>query len=172
MFSKKPKAFQAFINAVPKPHKVSKFEPPKLKRKTESYRTDVMLGEADADFGIDELKAKLTFEEYDPQVFDDFGTCGDKEKPRIRIKASVESDYCDIEEHEWLIVGDFEEIDQGSIESGKSSTMDVTTKKLIEYQYSVDKVEKVYIDLMNGIERYNGIDRTAARRAAIGYVAI
>lgn len=167
MFAKKIKAFQAFINAVPKPFKVSKIDPPKLTRKVESIRTDVMIGEYEADFGLDKLELKMTFEEYDPSLFDDFGACNGK-AVKVRIKGSEENEQCELTEHEWFAVGRWKELDQGSIEAGKAGKFNVSMMNLTEYTYTVAGVEKVFIDTLRGVERYNGVDRTAARRAAIG----
>jgi hypothetical protein len=167
MFAKKIKAFQAFINSTPKPFKVSKIDPPKLTRKVENYRADVMLSEAESDMGLDKLEFKLTFEEYDADLFNDFGACQGKQV-KVRVKASAENENCDLDEHEWFAVGRWKELDQGSIEAGKAGKMNVSMMNLMEYTYTINGAEKVYIDVMRGIERYNGVDRTAARRAAIG----
>lgn len=162
------KAFQAFFNTTPKPHKVTKFDPPVMKRLVESIRTDVMLGESDADFGIDELVMKMTMAELDPQVYDNFGICNGGAL-QVRILGSEESEECDFNQHEWFMKGRWLEVNQGTIEAGKPNTQELTTQKLIEYSYFINGVEQVYIDVKNGVERYKGVDRTALRRAAIGY---
>ncbi len=162
---KKIKAWQLFIAGVPYPGTVSKVQLPKLGRKFEEYRADVMAGPVEIDLGSDKLQASFTLEEYLPAVLDDWGVCNHK-AVKLELKASAESDDCQVDPVRAVMWGRWRELDPGEWESGKSSQSRVEIS-LSHYEYHHNG-EKVFIDMEMGVERSGGVDRTAARRAAIG----
>ena len=163
---KKVKAFQLFNEGIGKAGMVKNVTLPKLSRKFEEYRADIMDGPIEIDLGGEKLESSFTLEEFDEQILRQWGICNHA-GVRLRLMASAESDSCGFDDLQVVMHGRWREIDQGDLEGGKSAEMKVQIA-ISHYEYLKNGVELVYIDRESGVERVGGTDRTAQRRKAIG----
>ena len=163
---KKVKAFQLFNEGVGKAGMVKNVTLPKLTRKFEEYRADIMDGPIEIDLGGEKLEASFTLEEFDEQILRQWGICNHA-GVRLMLMASAEYDDCGFDELRIVMHGRWREVDQGDIEPGKSSEMKVQIA-MSHYEYIKNDVELVFIDRASGKEVVGGVDRTAQRRKAIG----
>ena len=163
---KKVKAFQLFNDGVGKAGMVKNVTLPKLARKFEEYRADIMDGPIEIDLGGEKLEANFTLEEFDEQILKQWGICNHG-GVRLRLMASAESDDCSFDELQVVMHGRWREVDQGDLEGGKSTEMKVQIA-ISHYEYIKNGAELVFIDRESGVERVGGIDRTAERRKAVG----
>ncbi len=163
---KKIKAFNLFADGQGLAGTIKKITLPKLGRKFEEYRADVMDGPIEIDLGGDKLEASFTVEEHNDILLAKYGLCNHA-GVRLRMMASAESDDCEFDEIQIVMHGRWREVDMGDIESGNDNSMDVQMA-ISHYEYIKNGVEIVYIDRATGVERVGGVDRTAERRRNLG----
>lgn len=166
MYAKKVKAWQAIIDGTPYPGVVSAYKAPQLKMKKASYRASTMLGEVDADLGVEQPTCELTFEGEITAIRAMMGICN-AQASVIRLKGSVENDRCEYSTIEHKLVGRWEEVDFGEWKAGES-TKTVYKAVLTQFTETFDGAETYFVDLPKGEMRSGGVDRTQQRRAAIG----
>lgn len=164
--AKRIKAFNPIVNHKKANGLTTEFTGLVLKRKMEEYRADTMSAPVDVDQGLEKMTSTITFEGADLQMLENFGVCLNSSF-HLRVMASAESETCDFSSYEYVIEGRVSEVNQEALKSGEASK---TTYELTLHRYSlsVDNVERVHIEPMEAIERYNGVDTLAKRREALG----
>lgn len=166
MLPHKIKAFQLFIDGNGYPGMVSGVSLPKLSRKFEEYRADIMNGPVEIDLGNEKMQSGFTFEEYHADLLAKWGVCNHA-GVKFDLKASEETDNCLGAGVRIVMWGRYREYDFGDLEPGKGNKLKAQIS-LSHFEYWRDGVELVYIDHESGVERARGVDRTKERRARIG----
>ena len=162
----KMKAFLAYIGYKAFTGRVSEFSPPELKEKSAKFRAGEMLGETDVNLGVETPECEITFEDVPEEVLIKFGICNST-AVRLRVLASEESESCDFNQREYVCVGRWTSVKPDKLKPGDSHKF---TAKLLcnEYSELINGRELIYLDIIRGIHRANGVDLTAKRRAALG----
>lgn len=163
---KKIKKFNLFNDGETKLGLVPKVKLPKLARKFEEYRADIMDGPIEIDLGGEKLEASFTLAEFDEQILTQYGVC-DHAAVKVRLMASADADDCGHDEVQVVMWGRWREIDLGELEAGGDSQMEVHMA-ITHYEYIKNDKPLVFIDRESGIEIVGGVDRTARQRKAIG----
>lgn len=160
------KNFNAFVEGIGYAGRVAEIEPPSFKVKGEEIRNGGMDGAKSVDMGIELLTAKLTFDEYLPEIMKAVGT-GDTEGSRVQFRGAIQRNAEDaipvvIEMH-----GSFDEEELGTWKSGDKPQLSITVN-LGYYKLTIDGDLIREIDVDNCVRNTGGIDRMASIRAAIG----
>lgn len=142
---------------------------PKLSRKTEEYIAGNMTGPVEIDFGHEALTMEFTTGGLVAQMLDGWGDPAIDGRQLRFAGAFQRGDDGAVDAVEVVMRGRHKEIDMGDSAVGEDTEHKVTSS-LVFYQLVINGTEKLYIDVLNGIERVNGVDRTAAQRRAIGLV--
>ncbi|WP_096852435.1 phage major tail tube protein [Escherichia coli] len=153
---KKLRVFTVYIDGENKLGQVTSFPPPRLSRKTESFRGAGMPGSVAVDFGLDDGALDLSFSVggTDSHLFSRYA--GALDEVRLRFSGEYYSDagieYVDIE-----VRGRITEIDMGEAKQGEDTGHSYTMKNTW-YRLSVDDREKIEFDVLNFIWRIDGKD--------------
>lgn len=167
MLPRSLKGFSVFVNGNDFAGIIVEGNLPKLVRKMEEYWSGGMTGALDIDLGHEKLETELTIGEFNELVFNDWGTC-DAVGTKLRLMASLERDDsgCQVTPFEIVMHGRWAEL-EGGMKMGDLT--EFTNKFSIGYlKITSDGTELIEIDVAKNILKSGGIDRTAARRAAIG----
>ncbi|HHY8334390.1 TPA: phage major tail tube protein, partial [Escherichia coli] len=144
---KKLRVFTVYIDGENKLGQVTSFTPPRLSRKTESFRGAGMPGSVAVDFGLDDGALDLSFSVggTDSHLFSRYA--GALDEVRLRFSGEYYSDagieYVDIE-----VRGRITEIDMGEAKQGEDTGHSYTMKNTW-YRLSVDDREKIEFDVLN-----------------------
>lgn len=135
---------------------------PKLTRKTEDGRNGIK-----ADLGLEAIELEHTYAGLLPAMFDGFGAAK-IDAALVRFAGAYDNPATgSVDAIEITVHGRHNEIDPGDAEAGKKSEVTIKTD-CVFYELKINGKEIIYIDRRNYIERYNGNDRTADHRKAIG----
>ena len=164
---KRLKGFSLFVEGRGYAGKVSELVLPKLTRKVEEWRAGGMNCSIDIDVGMEKLESDFTLGEYDKDVLLLFGVTH-LSKVGVRIKGSMESESDgSVTPVDVVLRGKWKELDSGTWKAGDSATLKVSMS-VDYYKYTSGGVTLIEIDIPNGVEKIGGVDRLAARRAALG----
>ncbi|MEJ1412791.1 MAG: phage major tail tube protein [Candidatus Sedimenticola sp. (ex Thyasira tokunagai)] len=165
---KKIKSFNMFIEGEGFAGRVDEVTLPKLSRKMEGFRGGGMNAEVDIDQGMEKLETEINLGEIPRSVLNQFGVC-DAAGVKMRFRAASQSDSgdCAVDTTEVVMMGRFKEIDPGSVKSGDDTQLKLNAT-LAYYRYSVDGEDVIEIDVLNMIEKVDGVDRLKEQRDAIG----
>ena len=140
---------------------------PNIKYKTEGYRAGKMSGEAKWRSGIDDSKLEFTLGGLSAPTIRAIGTT-QLDGAQLRFAGAYQRDDTgQISAVEVLVQGQINETDFGDAETGKDTEHKFTVD-WVYYKLTIDGVDEVEIDLLNGIEKFGGVDVAAGLRAAAG----
>jgi P2 family phage contractile tail tube protein len=163
----KLKYFATFINGIGYACEVDEVNLPKLTRKMESWRGGGMGRPIKADMGGEELQLEHTYGGIMRDILKQYGVTT-HDGVQIRFAGSYRSeDKADPIAVEVVVRGRHSEIDPGSSKAGDDTKFKVTTE-CSYYKLTMDGEEIIEIDVINGIEKVNGVDLTQKDRKAIG----
>lgn len=149
---------------------VSSVTLPKLTRKLENYRGGGMNGSAAIDLGLDDdaLAVEWTIGGFpDDDLWSQYAVPGASDVP-LRFSGSYQRDDTgDIFSIEIVMRGRHKEIDGGDNKQGENTETKISTQ-CTYYKLMVDGKELIEIDVVNMIEKVNGVDRLAQHRKNIG----
>ncbi|UIN05299.1 phage major tail tube protein [Yersinia ruckeri] len=148
---------------------VSSVTLPKLTRKLENYRGGGMNGSAPIDMGLDAdaLAMEWSMGGFDELVLQQWGAPGVDKVP-LRFAGSYQRDDTgEVIAVEVEVRGRHKEIDGGESKQGEDSETKVSTQ-CTYYKLTVDGKDVIEIDVVNMVEKVNGVDLLEAHRKAIG----
>ncbi|NBW10477.1 MAG: phage major tail tube protein [Caulobacteraceae bacterium] len=140
---------------------------PDLKRKMEEWRGGGMNVAVDTDQGMEKMELEWGGGGWMPQVTAQFGD------PKVagqmlRFRGAVQRDDTGVVDAvEVVMRGRHSEVGRGESKTGEDTEQKMKTSLAFYAEYW-NGVELVYVDALNMIERFGGVDRLAAQRAAIG----
>lgn len=140
---------------------------PKLGRKLESWRGAGLGGPVKIDFGMsdDGIQLEWTLGGLDLVVLRQWGIA-EIDGVQLRWAGSYEEEGV-LKTVEIVVRGRHEEIDMGDAESGEDTEHKIVTA-CTYYKLIIDGNEEIEIDILNMIEKVNGVDRLELHRKAIG----
>jgi P2 family phage contractile tail tube protein len=143
--------------------------PPKLGRKMEGYRGGGMNGPVKADLGFsdDGIQIDWTLGGLDLIALKQFGAVKADGVPLRWVGAYQQDDTGEVVAVEIVVRGRHEEIDMGDAAPGEDTEHKISTT-CSYYKLIVDGEEVIEIDLLNFIEKVNGVDMLEAQRNALG----
>lgn len=142
---------------------------PSLGRKMESYRGGGMNGpvKADLGFGDDGIQFEWKTGGLDLISLRQFGAVNASAVP-LRFSGSFQQDDTgEISAVEVVLRGRHETIEMGDAQPGEDTEHSITTT-CSYYKLTVDNEEIIEIDLLNFIEKVDGVDLLEKQRRAIG----
>lgn len=139
---------------------------PKLSYKVEEWIGGGMAGPVSIDQHLEKLTSEWSARGFDLSAYQSFG----KRKlgaVGLRFAGAVQqADTGAVDSVEHIMRGNHSEVDSGDMKRGEPGTTKIMSN-LTVYELRVNDVEIVHIDLISGVERYNGTDIRAAIRAAL-----
>ena len=139
---------------------------PTLTRKTEEYRGGGMNAPVDIDMGMEKMELEWGGGGWMREILDRFGD-PTVSGALLRFSGALQRDDTGtVDAVEVVARGRHTEIGRGESKPGEDTEMTVKTSLAFYAEYWNGQ-EVLYIDVLNLIERVNGIDRLAAQRAAI-----
>lgn len=143
--------------------------PPKLARKMEGYRGGGMNGSVKADLGMsdDGIQIEWTLGGLDLIAIRQWGATKADGVPLRWVGAYQQDDTGETVAVEIVVRGRHEEIDMGDAAPGEDTEHKISTT-CSYYKLIVNGNEEIEIDLLNFIEKVNGVDMLEAQRKALG----
>ncbi len=142
---------------------------PKLVAKMEDYRAGGMPGSVKIDQGLEALTCEWTAAGYLVDAIRQFGTVK-IDGVMLRMTQALQADDTEaITPAELIMRGRHSEIDFGNAKAGEMTQVKFKTE-LTYYKLSIDGVEVVEIDMVNGTFVVGGVDRMAETRQALGII--
>lgn len=140
---------------------------PKLGRKLEEFRGGGMNGPVSIDLGQEKLELEFTCGGIMRQVFEQYAATK-VDGVMLRFAGAYQrDDTAQVQAVEVVVRGRHSEIDTGDAKAGDKTKL-VVKSALSYYKLSIDGDEVIEIDLLNMIEKINGVDMLAEQRKAIG----
>lgn len=142
---------------------------PKLTRKLENYRGGGMNGVAPIDLGLDDdaLVMEWSMGGLDELVLQQWGAAKVDAVPLRFAGAYQRDDSAEVMAVEIEVRGRHKEIDNGEAKQGEDTESKIFTQ-CTYYKLTIDGKTVIEIDVVNLIERVNGVDLLKAQRKAIG----
>ncbi|MFY9328510.1 MAG: phage major tail tube protein [Georgfuchsia sp.] len=140
---------------------------PKLSRKMDEFRGGGMNGSASIDLGQEKLEMEFTCGGIMRQIFEQYATTKINGVMLRFAGAYQRDDTAEVQAVEVVVRGRHSEIDPGDSKAGDRTKL-VTKSALTYYKLSIDGDEVIEIDILNMIEKINGVDMLAEQRKAIG----
>jgi P2 family phage contractile tail tube protein len=141
---------------------------PKLTRKMEDYVAGGMAGPVEIDLGQEKLELAFTAGGLLKSALDQYGATA-VDAVGLRFAGAYQSDstsgYSAVEV---AVRGCYKEFDPGDAKT-QNDTEHKFTVPCSYYRLSIDGVPVIEIDMLANKVVVNGVDRTAAQRAAIGH---
>ncbi|MDN4056348.1 phage major tail tube protein [Massilia sp. YIM B02763] len=161
------KTFATFIDGVGYAAECNEVTLPKLTRKMEEYRGGGMNRPMMTDNGGEKLQLEHSYGGLMRDILKQYGVTT-HDGVQIRFVGSYRAaDQADPMAVEITARGRHSEIDMGTAKPGDETTFKVTTE-LSYYKLTIDNEDVIEIDILNGIEKVNGVDLTQKDRKAIG----
>ncbi|MHB2139878.1 phage major tail tube protein [Pseudomonas monsensis] len=148
---------------------VKSVTPPPLGRKMESYRGGGMNGPVKADLGFsdDGIQFEWKTGGLDLIALKQFGSVN-ASGVQLRFAGSFQQDDTgEVSAVEIIVRGRHETIEMGDAAPGEDTEHSITTT-CSYYKLIVDNEDIIEIDLLNFIEKVNGVDMLEKQRSAIG----
>ncbi|WP_421865155.1 phage major tail tube protein [Motiliproteus sp.] len=140
---------------------------PVLTRMMEEYRAGGMNAPIDIDQGMEKLTMEWTAGGLMDDVLKQFGITA-HDGVMLRFAGSYQrEDSSQVDAVEIVTRGRHTGIDMGTAKTGEGSPMKVTSS-LSYYKLTINGEEVIEIDVVNMIEKIDGVDRLADHRKAIG----
>lgn len=159
------KAFGAFVDGRGYFDECEEVMLPKLKLKTDGYQGGGMDAPIDQDMGMEKLELGLTFGGYDADLAGLFGL--HTANTQITLRGAYKRQGQAAQSIVIRARGGVNEQDLGSWKVGEKAPFKLNLS-LNYYSQEVDGRERIFIDILNGIRRIDGVDQIADIRAAIG----
>ncbi len=140
---------------------------PVLKRLLEGYRGAGMTGEAKVDMGQDEIEIEHKYGGFMRPIFRQYAAPRHDAAMLRFVGAYQREDEEGTQAVEVVIRGRHAEVDPGTAKQGDDTEFAVKTT-CTYYKLIVDGAVVVELDIVNGIEIVEGVDRTAEARAIVG----
>lgn len=140
---------------------------PKLTRKVEEWIGGGMAGPIEIAQHLEKMDCEWEARGFSIDAFEQFGT---DELGGVGLRfvgAYQHGDSGQVTKVEHVIRGNHKEIDAGEQKRSDNGTTKVASSVTV-YTLFVDDREIVHVDMLNGIERYQGKDRREGIRAALG----
>ena len=168
MYPKKLTNFHVVIDGYSMAGVADEITLPVLSRNMVEHRAGGMLGPVSLDLGLEAMKVEITLSEQARAVLASWGL-EDASGLGVRFMGAAESEDGDssVDAIEVTVRGRWKMIDTGTIKPGETAKTKVEMP-ITYFKYTVNGTDLIEIDLMNNIEKVNGVDRMAAIRAAIG----
>ncbi|MGE4299816.1 MAG: phage major tail tube protein [Desulfovibrionaceae bacterium] len=160
------KNFTVFVDGVGYAGKVAECEPPKLKVKREDFNAGGMAGPRKMDMGLEAMEATMTFEEYSPELFKQFGLVPGGEVG-VTMRGAMQANTPDAQAIIAVLRGKFHEDDLGTWKPGDKSQFKLTMD-VHYYKLTINGEDLREIDMDNGVRIINGTDQMASVREALG----
>ncbi|HDS6401369.1 TPA: phage major tail tube protein [Morganella morganii subsp. morganii] len=142
---------------------------PKLTRKLEAYRAGGMNGAAHVDLGLedDALGMEMTLGGMEAQLYKQWGIANIDGVPLRFAGAYQRDDTGEVTACEVVVRGRLSEIDPGSAKQGDNTQVKFSFKPTY-YRLVWNGADLIEIDVVNMVEKVDGVDRLSEQRAAIG----
>lgn len=142
---------------------------PKLTRKLEAYRAGGMNGAAHVDLGLedDALGMEMTLGGVEAQLYKQWGIAEIDGVPLRFAGAYQRDDTGEVTACEVVVRGRLSEIDPGSAKQGDNTQVKFSFKPTY-YRLVWNGADLIEIDVVNMVEKVDGVDRLSEQRAAIG----
>lgn len=164
---KKLKAFNVFNDGNNYMGQVAELVLPKLTRKMEEWRGGGMNAPIKMDFGNEAIEMETTYGGLMRQVLEQYGVTK-HDGVMLRFAGGYQGDDADqVDAVEVVIRGRHSEIDMGTAKAGDDTAFKVMTA-VSYYKLTINGTDVIEIDIMNMIEKINGIDLLANLRRALG----
>jgi uncharacterized protein len=142
---------------------------PKLVTKMEDYRAGGMPGTVKVDQGLEALTCEWTAAGYLADAIRQFGIAK-IDGVMLRLTQALQADDADaVIPAEIIMRGRHSEIDFGNAKAGEMTQVKYKTE-LTYYKLTMDGVELVEVDMVNGVFIVGGVDRMAETRQALGII--
>lgn len=142
---------------------------PKLTRKLEDYQGGGMNGAVGVDLGLDPgaLTLEWSIGGQENLLFKQMGI-PNANGIKLRFMGSIQRDDTgEVNSVEIVMSGRHQELDRGEMKLGENTSTKIKTR-LTYYKEVVDGKTLVEIDLLNMVEKYDGVDRLEQHRKNIG----
>lgn len=167
MLPRKLKHMNLFNDGTTYVGQIEEVVPPQLTRVMEEWRAGGMNAPIKTDQGMEALSMEWTCGGFMDEPLRQFGIT-QHDGVMLRFAGSYQrDDSSKTAAVEIVVRGRHETIDMGTAKTGDNSPFKVTTA-VSYYKVTLDGEEIVEIDIINMIEKINGVDRLADHRAAIG----
>lgn len=161
------KNFNVFVNGDSYAGTAKTIELPKIVKKVEEIRTAGMIGDVSLDMGFEKMEMTINYVGVDSRHFAQLEKCGVNNLPIRYIGAYERQDTCSYVTREVYMRGGLTELDLGEIELGNINEQEMVYN--VSYLRVVDDgVELLEIDLVNGIYKVGGVDKTSRVNALLG----
>ncbi len=161
------KNFTAYVDGIGYAGRIEEVELPKLAVKTEEYQGGGMAAPVEIDMGtMDKLEATLTFAEYDPDLYKQWGLIG-KEIGMTLRGAIQQPGPAAATPYVVELRGKFRELDSGSWKAGEKAQLKATIAARY-YKLSIDGTAVIEIDPVNMKRVVGDTDQLADQRQALG----
>ncbi|TPG14375.1 phage major tail tube protein [Sphingomonas oligophenolica] len=141
--------------------------PPKLARKFEGARPAGLDREVDIDMGGEKLEMEATYAAPMRDILRQYGMTEAAGVQLNYVGTYVNDETGAMDTVEITVRGRHQEIDFGESKPGEMGEFKVKSS-LVYYKLEMNGVTEIEIDVLNMTEIVGGVDRLAARRAAIG----
>lgn len=142
-------------------------ELPEIVKKTEDYRGAGMLGEIKLDMGFEAMELTVTYTGVDSRHFSQLAKCDVSGLPIRFIGAYERQDSCTHVVREVYMRGMMSEMPLGEMEPGSINEQEI--KYSVTYLKVIDDgYELLEIDLVNGIYKVGGVDKTTEINSLLG----
>lgn len=157
--------FAIFVDGVGYAGMAEEVELPKLKIKTEDFRSGGMDAPSEQDMGMEKLEGTITVAEYNPAMMSKFGLL--YANTPITLRGAIQRQNEEAIPVIIKMTGGFKELDKGTWKAGDKGSMKIGYSADL-YSEEVDGQETLFIDVVNCIRRVGGVDQLASQRAALG----
>lgn len=164
---RKLKNMNLFNDGVSLMGQVTEVTLPKLTRKMEEYRAGGMNASMETDHGMEKLELQWKCGGLMEQVLKQFGVTNHAGVMLRFAGAYQRDDSGAVDAVQIVVRGRHKEIDPGNAKPGDNTEFSVTST-LTYYKLTINNVDVIEIDVLNMIEKVNGVDMLAEQRRAIG----
>lgn len=158
--------FALFVDGTSLAGEATQVTPPKLTRKTESFRAGGMDGSIKLDMGQEDMDADFTLSKYDAKVLGMYGLAAGQTKAVV-LRELMESQDGTKTGVVHTMRGIVTEMDSGTSEAGKPGELKLTWN-LTYYKLQHGQTVIHEIDVPNMVCIVNGVDQLAKSRSILG----
>ncbi|MCP8687743.1 phage major tail tube protein [Marinobacterium sedimentorum] len=164
---RKLKNMNLFNDGISYAGQIEEVTPPNLSRIMEDWRGGGMNAPIKADQGMEALSMEWTCGGFMQEPLHQFGITT-HDGVLLRFAGAYQADDTgSVDAVEITVRGRHSTIEQGNAKPGEASPFKVTTE-CSYYKLTINGEEVIEIDIINMIEKVNGVDRLADQRKAIG----
>lgn len=161
------KNFNVFVDGDSYAGTAKTIELPTITKKIEDIRTAGMIGDVGLDMGFEKMEMTVTYIGVDSRHFGQLSKCGVNNLPIRYVGAYERQDTCSYVTREVYMRGGLTELALGEMELGSINEQELVYN--VSYIRIVDDgVELLELDLVNGIYKVGGVDKTSRINAMLG----